>query len=109
MTVKCRLIDESEVDYSNPKPGDMWYDKGARDASYLSDHYKIYNKPYRDPIWVVLPNGDFFCVDAHMNNSVEGWIVSGEAPNITVEPSIKVLGLNFEEIWHGYLRNGEFT
>jgi hypothetical protein len=34
------------------------------------------------------------------------WNVSGEAPNLTVTPSIHILG---EGGWHGYITNGEIV
>lgn len=54
---------------------------------------------------VKLPSGDFFCVDGPCYSAEQGayggWQVTGEAPNITVVPSIHLVGR-----YHGFLTNG---
>jgi len=89
MSVQCRLITRT-AEYE-PQPGDMWFNPSAGDA-YCSVEYLATWKALRPPLWVVLPNGDWFCVDSQAHkNKPHGWTVTGEAPLITVTPSIHVL------------------
>lgn len=101
MNIKCRLIEEPE-NYSSAQPGDMWYID--RELDQLSLFYRD-NNMHRKPIMVMLPNRDFFCVDSpcysQEKGSYGGWSVTGEAPNITVSPSINMVGR-----WHGFLTAG---
>ncbi len=76
---------------------------------YLSTEYKRDWLGKRPPIFVVLPNGDFFCVDSCAQGSPNGWTVTGEAPNITVTPSIHVLNGDNSTRWHGFLTSGELA
>ena len=70
----------------------------------LSDYY-FQNNSGRRPLLVKFPSAcGLFCVDGKCWNSTKmygGWTVTGEAPNITVSPSI-VLGSSY----HGWLQNG---
>ena len=45
-----------------------------------------------------------FCIDSAVSDETRGWTVTGEAPNITVSPSINIVGL-----WHGFLTSGILT
>jgi hypothetical protein len=109
MSWPCRLVNGPTEDGPNEKmqPGDMWFtpqmvEKGFRDGYVLSDEYKRDWQDKRSPIWVVLPSGDWFCVDSRAScGDGSGWAVTGEAPNITVSPSINLIG-----IYHGFLQNG---
>lgn len=107
MPWQCRLVykhkDRLEV-------GDMWYVDylidAATGAAYceeggLSDDYVRDHAGKRAPLAVVLPNGDIFGIDTHITGSRRGWTVTGEAPNITVSPSINFIGR-----YHGWLQNG---
>lgn len=118
MNIKCRMIDFTEVQSGNyrPVPGDMWFapdevvknDKDGRQYIYgypLSTQYVAERKAQRKPLFVCLPKTIHFCIDsATSDGNGQGWEVSGEAPNITVSPSINIVNL-----WHGWLRNGELT
>ena len=73
-----------------------------RNDSFLSVHYWRDWADKRPPICVVCPNGETWECDRKSSNG-DGWIVTGELPNITCSPSIVVPG------YHGFLRNGEFT
>ncbi|MDE2467968.1 MAG: hypothetical protein KGL35_04315 [Bradyrhizobium sp.] len=69
----------------------------------LSDFYRQRNS-HRRPLLVVLPGKDLFLVDGKCWNEkgmYGGWEVTGEAPLITVSPSINIVGF-----YHGWLRNG---
>jgi hypothetical protein len=74
--------------------------KGA--LGYLSSHYWRDWSDKRPPLSIVCPNGEVWEIDRKSSNG-DGWIVSGEFPNITCSPSIVVEG------YHGFLRDGEFT
>jgi len=75
---------------------------------HLSPCYKRDWLGKRDPIVVVLPDRNHFCVDAMAwKGGVpygEGWTVVGTAPNISVMPSI-----NFPGSYHGWIMNGVIT
>ena len=74
------------------------------DKDHLSDYY-FQNNSSRQPLLVKLPGiAGLFCVDGKCRDSEKwygGWTVIGEAPNITVTPSINLIG-----IYHGWLQNG---
>jgi hypothetical protein len=69
---------------------------------FLSVHYWRDWSDKRPPICVVCPNGEWWEIDRKSSNG-DGWMVTGDLPNITCSPSIVVKG------YHGFLRNGEFT
>lgn len=104
MNITCRLIEEPES-YSSAQPGDMWYID--RELDQLSQFYRD-NNQHRKPIMVKLPSNDYFCIDApcysQERGSYGGWTVTGEAPNISVSPSI-----NLVDRWHGFLTGGVLT
>lgn len=87
--------------------GDMWFapemvEQGHYHGYALSNEYKRDWQGKRYPIWVVLPSGTHFCIDSQVtDDGGRGWSVTGEAPNITVTPSINAVG-----IYHGFLVNG---
>lgn len=118
---KCRLIEnfdeenekriaagKSDAEYFGP--GAMWfcpwyYDpKDPSDAikGFCSIHYMQDWSTKRPPIMVICPDGSHWCPDQKSSNGT-GWTVTGEAPNITCNPSIVVKN------YHGYLRDGVFT
>lgn len=106
-----------------PQVGDMWplpeyieFDKKhpARQpdgslVSRLSDQYWKENADKRPPLCVVMPGGDEFMIDSKCidftNEPAEGyyggWKVIGEAPHITITPSLNLVGR-----YHGYITNG---
>ena len=100
----------------HPVPGDMWFasylwdpeEDGhlkRTDQSFLSIEYARDHSTKRPPLIVVCPDGTQWTVDGTASNGKDGsgWSVTGEAPEITCTPSIKVSG------YHGYLTNGVFT
>lgn len=72
----------------------------------LSDYYKE-NNSKRQPLFVMLPGKNLFCVDQKCITAggwKGGWIVNGTAPELTVYPAIHLQGL-----YHGWIRNGIIT
>lgn len=99
--------------------GDMWPEPEWAEASIISKRYKKHWAKKRPPLMVVLPSkhdsagGDMFLLDrvASGDKSREGWeitingeLVHGEKPDITVKPSI-----NCDGSYHGFIRNGVIT
>lgn len=112
MTWQCVLVDEGNFDLP---VGSMWFGKmpdgpGGNCLGDLADEYYRDHYPTRAPIIVMLPmrgaDGEIWafpwCVDTVQSNEPHiGWMVTGEAPNITVSPSINAVGF-----YHGWLQNG---
>lgn len=117
MTIQCQLIDREALRErgQRPQPGDMWYAPyllEPENEEYAHEFLTLeYWRDWRDkrpPLYVMLPDGYHFCVDAHASGVAatepnSGWMVTGEAPNITVHPSID------SGSYHGYLQNGVLT
>lgn len=120
MSWNCTLIEwEPGVTDIDALPiGAMWYYNPAwpktnmdgscyfrRELRFLSTNYM---ETERLPIIVLLPGRVPFCVDAQQMRNGEGigggWSVSGDAPSITVSPSINVGG-----VYHGFIQNGVIT
>ena len=120
MVWRCRLrsFDLSvNITRDMLRVGDMFYaDTTLDDQGYLkypfheakeqhlSQYYFQHNQQNRKPLIVVLPGFITCCIDGMcINNGVRygGWVVSGEAPDITVSPSINMSGL-----YHGFLKEG---
>lgn len=60
--------------------------------------------------WCVrLPNGGIFDINSKSSTDHKPWDVTGEAPNITANPSIVHLGSAHVKGWHGWLKNGVLT
>lgn len=74
----------------------------------LTPEYRSTRASLREPLFVVLPDGCTFCVDSvTMKDDVPGltgWTVEGEAPRLTLMPSVNIKGG-----WHGYIRDGEIS
>lgn len=130
MSWKCRLIEYTkECNGQTLEVGNMFYFKPPAnykadfhdddDGWYwphfyahedkLSDYYKQHNSG-RPPLLVFLPGRSLFCVDGACwrtptpGGKIEyygGWQVIGEAPLITLAPSINLVGS-----YHGFLQNG---
>lgn len=113
MSWTCRLIENPEldehgnVDISKREIGDMWFlgvpTEELKDR-HLSDQYFAVNS-HRQPLVVMLPGRNYFCVDGKCFNGERGyyggWTVTGVPPKITVAPSINMVGR-----YHGFLQNG---
>lgn len=78
MSWPLRVIDFSAND--SIATGDCWYDGGGQR-------------------WVCLPGNTFFPLDRP--ETVGRWRISGELPDITVQPSI-----NCEGVYHGWITDG---
>jgi hypothetical protein len=113
MPWKLKLIEDKGVNWSDHLPGDMWYAPyykedwagtpdqiGNPEGRFLSDRYLREDFNKRDPICIRLPDGHIWCIDQKSTNSLEGWQISGEVPNLTASPSILSPG------YHGWLQNG---
>ena len=92
--------------------GAMWYapwywdpanpEEDRRGKGILSTYYWRDWADKRPPICVIGPNGREWMPDQKSSNG-EGWVVTGDAPNITAHPSINMPG------YHGWLQNGVFS
>lgn len=114
MPTQCRLIELSKG--YKPVPGDMWYVPWFVEDSYiaptLSPEYKRDWLGKRPPIAVCLPNGTHWMIDNRFADGnggwkENGWTITGEAPNITANPSINSMSPN--NGYHGWLQNGILT
>lgn len=94
-------------------PGMGWFNDWYLDR----DHGKDFLSPYyyrdwadkRPPIELVCPDGNIWCIDRRSSNG-DGWVVTGEWPNITCSPSIDCSPMGTGgSYYHGYLQNGFFT
>lgn len=107
MPWQCRLV---AADKYPKETGDMWEGEVYTDANHggyfcdagkLSDEYVRDRMAQRKPLLVLLPGPVVFGIDSAVSGETRGWQVSGEAPNITVSPSINCIGQ-----YHGWLRGG---
>lgn len=95
----------------NPKIGDMWPNPWMLEEPFflrrLSPAY-LAKKHERAPLVVRLPGSTEFCIDtlAWRDGQVygNGWTVTGEAPRVTLSPSINIVGS-----YHGWIRDGVIT
>ena len=95
-----------------PKVGDMWFSKWRLEdmPHFISPYYFQHWASKRPPLDIALPSSEGWgyvqhCIDMRtISNGVpneNGWVVTGEPENITVSPSINLVG-----IYHGWLQNG---
>jgi hypothetical protein len=88
----CRIV---EAFHFEGEPGDM---------------YQFENGDWH----VRLPNGGIVNIHSKFRDG-SSWTVTGEAPNFTVNPSIRCFeskdkdGVVYRQGWHGYLQNGVLT
>ena len=107
-------FEEAYALYGNAMPvGAMWPDgdwleRYSGGKPFLSPEYHRDWAAKRPPLVVVLPDGNDFCIDSvTISDGVlgdHGWQVTGEAPSVTLSPSINVKGS-----YHGYIQNGVIT
>src|ERR1017187_3485476 len=113
MSWKCRLIENPEldangiIDIAKREVGDMWFldvpDAELKERQ-LTAHYFAHNANPK-PLVVMLPGRNYFLVDGQCFSGEKGyydaWVVTGVPPNISVHPSINMVGR-----YHGFLKNG---
>lgn len=80
-----------------------WY------GSLVARRYVRENKANRPPMFVKLPDGTDFCIDfcsspEAANGGGEGWGCAGAPPNVTLSPSVHIIGR-----YHGWIQNGVIT
>lgn len=90
MSWKCFIVgipwEPPNTPFSMLEIGAMWFeDKGTDDQRWC----------------VKLPGGELFCSDYTDSDSRKPWSITGEAPNVTVDPSINCVGT-----YHGWIRDG---
>jgi hypothetical protein len=107
-----------ETQPERPRVGDCWSDAElieGENRDHMREHFlapEYFEKHYgrRAPLWVLLPDKTYFCVDSRVVSSSEvgdhGWTVTGEPwhGNLTVSPSINIVGS-----YHGHIKNNEIT
>jgi hypothetical protein len=128
MVWQCRLVEfERETSGKSMQVGDMFFAPTAEEVAAdealpedqqlglwwpyahckpykLSPFYKA-NNAHRRPLLIFMPGRVLWCVDGRQfrdgNYLDTGWVVRGEAPNITVFPSV-----DMGSIYHGFIQNG---
>jgi hypothetical protein len=104
VTWPIRLLDKRPT-WDERQVGDAWW--AAPDDDAYSTLVGTKHRHLERVLWVSLPgieNGYPFCVHAPATREGPdgaGWSVSGDAPRITVEPSINIVGS-----YHGWIRDG---
>lgn len=120
MPYPLRILTDAERErwhigpYSEPfTPGSCYFAPwllSARWSNTLGSHYRRDWANKREPILIWLPNNanswspDQMAFDSKSGWHGDGWIVTGDLPNITVSPSINILGH-----YHGWIKNGELS
>lgn len=120
MPFQCFMAHSKE---EQKQVGAMWYDptepevwkallesdiKQGKTADF-SDEYIRDWLGKRSPLMVRLPNGFEFCLDWKASGAGNsGWTVQGEAPNVTVKPSINMFP-GKKDGWHGWITNGQIS
>lgn len=80
---------------------------GEYHSNHSPKHYRG-DKPTEDHWLVLTPAGAFCCHCAASDGEL--WTVTGEAPHLTVTPSIHLSpGSGPPHEWHGWLTNGELV
>ena len=72
---------------------------GPHAKAILSEFYFRDHAGKRDPLIVILPDGNAWMIDRNASNG-PGWEVSGDPPSLTARPSIAT------ETYHGWLNDG---
>lgn len=98
--VKLRLLDAPPENMDDWEPGMMWplellHEDSAGFSVVLCRHTDA-----RGVIWPIVWHTRQPADEANAPR----WDVVGNAPHLTVTPSINVIG-----IWHGWIRNGELV
>lgn len=108
MPWQCKMVANRDT---AEEIGDMYFSEHY-DETHTSEFTRPLSPEYqrdwlgkRAPLFVMTPAGPW-CVDAQStdgngNFTGHGWTVTGTPPNITVTPSINMVGT-----YHGWLTNG---
>lgn len=112
------LPDGRQVGFNDLPVGAMYEEVIGPRISGLSEHYRNSVAATRKPLVVKLPTnpydnaadadigGVLFWVDQGFSDG-SGWQVSGEAPNLTLSPSVNMIGGNHRQgSYHGWIKNG---
>lgn len=84
---------------------ETWVHDGVALEQCLSVEYLRDWAGTRPPLVIRLPGPVDVCLDRAVDDAGgHGWVVRGEAPRITVAPSVNVLG-----VYHGFIRDGVVT
>lgn len=102
MSIPLRIVDPDDTS-RRLEPGDMWHDH---------DHPRqpcTPGGPRGDSWAILLPNRAIWhsCQPFGGDPSRGYWTVTGEAPNITVAPSID--DQDERAPWHGWIRDGQLV
>lgn len=110
---------------AEPKIGDMWPIGGStshieQQKGFCSEYYRLHWATKRPPLMVALPHKwpdgqvgyTLFMIDSPASDdpTKKGWSVQhgelrhGQQPDITLSPSINIVGH-----YHGWIRNGVIT
>jgi len=108
----CRLVDNPTQE-DKQTPGVMFFAPWARKNRHLSLEYKRDWADKRDPICLVFPDYGPVIIDHAYYPEVvgqegHGWTITGEAPKLTVSPSLGIGQGQNGRRWHyhGYLKDG---
>jgi hypothetical protein len=113
MPWKLTLVEPGPKGFKPTAPGEMCFAPWLEDWADLSPEYKRDWAGKRPPILINLPSEsgfpslwspDFRCGNPNGGLKLYGWTVTGEAPNITVSPSIDRRGQ-----YHGFVQGGLLT
>lgn len=111
MPIPLRQV-EPWPDYESRQPGMFWTTAldapmqsgdetyGEYYAHMLSNAFKASGRDY--VIHLVLPEKLIWTIDLKSNNG-DGWVVTGDLPNITCHPSVDTGS------YHGWIRDGAIT
>ncbi len=101
MGIKLRII-PAEGAFEKAEVGDMWRTPKNDHDGRECWHIRLPDKGV-NPNW-----GNYWYTTAGTqdSNGWNAWEVTGEPPNITVSPSINILG---ENGWHGHIKEGEIV
>lgn len=113
-------LDKYRSEGKQIRPGDCWLAPWLIDcpdswfATSLSPEYKRDWANKRAPLIIRLPCGSDWQPDAkfgdgHGGLKENGWMVTGEVPNITAMPSINADSHVKAWGYHGWLKNGELS
>ena len=98
---RLRIVDRVVTDFEDLQPGDMWRNMSLDEPDRECWFVLLAWARRADGLWPVL-----WRTTAKVANRQPPsyWDIQGTPPNITVRPSINVVGY-----WHGFITNGELV